>query len=131
MSASNYLENELLDHAFGGGDFARPGTVYVSLHSANPGETGAGELSGGSYARAAVVNNATNFPAASGGEKANANAIEFPEATGDWAQATHFGVWDASSGGNFLIGGPLDAAKTVQTGDTPSFAADALTLGMD
>jgi hypothetical protein len=131
MSASNYLENELLDHAFGGGDYARPASVYVSLHSADPGDTGASELSGGGYARAAVTNNSTNFPAASGGEKANANPIEFPEATADWPQATHFGVWDASTGGNFLVGGPLDEAKTVQEGDTASFAADALVLGME
>jgi hypothetical protein len=119
MSASNYLENELLDHAFGGGDYARPASVYVSLHSADPGDTGASELSGGGYARAAVTNNSTNFPAASDGEKANANPIEFPAATTDWP------------GGNFLVGGPLDEAKTVETGDTASFAADALVLGME
>lgn len=122
MSKSNYLEDEILDHILGGGDFTRPATVYVSLHSADPGETGASELSGNGYARVAVTNDATNWPAASGGVKSNGAAITFPAATGsDWAAATHFGIWDAPSSGNPLYLGALTASKTVQVGDTASF----------
>ena len=108
-----------LDHILGGGDYTRPATVYVSLHSADPGETGASELSGNGYARVAVTNNGTNWPAASGGVKSNGAAVTFPTATGsDWAAATHFGIWDASSAGNPLFLGALAASKTVQVGDT-------------
>ncbi len=34
MSASNYLEQKLLDHVLGGPDFTRPATVYLTLHKA-------------------------------------------------------------------------------------------------
>lgn len=132
MSKSNYLEDEILDHVLGGGDFTRPATVYVSLHSADPGETGANELSGDGYARASITNNATNWPASTGGVKSNGAAITFPAATGtDWDEATHFGIWDASSAGNPLYLGELTLPKTVQVGDTASFAIGELDITED
>lgn len=127
MSKSNYLEDAILDHILGGGDFTRPATVYVSLHSADPGETGASELSGNGYARVAVTNNATNWPAASGGAKSNGAAIAFAAASGtDWVEATHFGIWDALTVGNPLYLGALTTPKTVQVGDTASFGIGEL-----
>lgn len=132
MSKSNYLENEILDHVLGGGDYTRPATVYVSLHSADPGETGASELTGNGYGRVAVTNNATNWPAASGGVKSNGVAITFAAATGsDWAAATHFGIHDASTAGNPLYLGALTTPKTVQVGDTASFAIGELDVTED
>jgi hypothetical protein len=131
MSKSNYLEDEILDHVLGGGDYTRPATVYVSLHSADPGETGANELTGNGYARVAVTNNATNWPAASGGVKSNGTAITFAAAvTADWASATHFGIWDddGSPAGNPLFLGALTTPKTVQVGDTASFAVGELDI---
>lgn len=130
MSASDYLELELLDHVFGAAAYSAPETIYLSLHSDDPGEDGSNELSGGSYARVAVTNNDTNFPAASSGSKNLHVAFSFPEASGDWSAATYFGTWDASTAGNFLVGGPLDDSKTVETGDTATFAIDALAITM-
>ena len=60
----------------------------------------------------------------------NNGAIAFPQATADWTQATHFGLWDAASAGNFLGGGALTQAKTVLNGDTAEFADQALTASM-
>lgn len=131
---SNYLENEILDHILGGADYTRPATVYISLHTADPGETGASEATGSGYARKDVTNNATNFPAAASGAKANGTAITFAAATGNWsssANMTHFGIWDASSAGNFLGGGALSVAKPVLNGDTPSFAVGDLDITLD
>jgi hypothetical protein len=42
--------------------------------------------------------------------------IQFPDPTGTWA-VTHVGLWDASSGGNFLIGGDLNPDRTFLSGD--------------
>ena len=51
MSISNYLENKLLDAVFNATAFNVTGDPYISLHTADPGETGASEVTGGSYAR--------------------------------------------------------------------------------
>jgi len=130
MSFSDYLENEVLDHIFGGADFPRPATVYVALSTANPGEDGSGiaEPSGGAYARVAVTNNGTNFPAAAGGSKSNGTDITFPEATASWGTITYFAIFDASSGGNMLLYGALSSSKQVDTGDTLKFVTGDLTV---
>lgn len=129
MSKSDFLENKVLDHVLGGGDYTRPATVYVALYSTDPTDANSGtELSGSGYARVAVTNDATNWPAAVAGSKSNANAIEFPTATADWTQASHFGILDASTAGNLLYSGALTTAKTVLNGDVARFAAGSLTI---
>jgi len=132
MSAmSDYLEKALNDHVLGGGDYTRPGTVYVALFTAAPSDSGGGtEATGGSYARASVTNNSTNWPGATSGTgvKSNGTAITFTTATGDWGTVTHFAIFDAASGGNMLYWGALTASRTVLNGDTFQFAIGALTI---
>lgn len=65
---TDYLENKILDHVLGNSTYTPPSTVYIGLAvSVSDDGTITGEPSGGSYARIAVANNATNFPAVSGG----------------------------------------------------------------
>lgn len=131
-SKSDYLENQILDHVLGGGDYTRPATVYVALFASGVDDTGDGvEVSGGNYARVAVTNNATNWPAASGGQKSNGTAITFPAATASWGTVLAWGIFDAASGGNLLYYGTLAANKTISTGDTASFAASDLVIRED
>ena len=131
-SKSDYLENKLLNHVLGGGDYTRPATVYVALYTAAPTDAGGGtEVSGGSYARVAVTNNATNWPAASGGQKSNGTAITFPAATASWGTVLAWGIFDAASGGNLLYYGTLAENKTISTGATASFAASDLVIRED
>jgi hypothetical protein len=131
-SKSDYLENEILDHVLGGGDYSRPATVYVALYTVAPTDAGGGtECSGGSYARVAVTNNSTNWPAASSGAKANGTAITFPEATGDWGTVVAFGILDAAESGNLLYWGDLSASKDIDSGDTASFAVGELDITED
>ena len=126
-SKSNYLENKVLDHVLGGGDYSRPATVYVALYTVAPSDTGGGtEVSGGSYARTAVTNNATNFPAASDGEKSNGTEITFETATANWGTVVAFGILDASTSGNLLLWADLTASKTIDSGDTAKFAVGDL-----
>lgn len=131
-SKSDFLENELLDHVLGNAAYSAPATTYVALYTVAPSDTGGGtEVSGGSYARAAVTNNDTNWPAASGGAKSNGTEIEFPTATADWGTVVAFAILDADTGGNFLYWGDLTASKTINNGDTAKFAAGDLDVTED
>lgn len=124
---SDFLENELLDHAFRNSSYTPPTTVYAALYTAAPSDSGGGtEVSGGSYARTAIT-----FGAASGGAIANTSAVTFPTATGSWGTVTHFGIFDASTSGNLLAWNALSASKTVGSGDTASFAIGELDVTLD
>lgn len=134
MSFSNYLENEVLDHLFGAATYTPSGTLYVALNTGVPSDDGGGnflEPVGNNYSRVAVTNNKTNWTTASNGALENATAITFPQATGPWGTVTHFGIYDASSGGNILGSGALTLSKTIVSGDTASFASGALDISLD
>lgn len=133
MSFTDYLENELLDHVWGNSAFAAPGTIYVGLSTTAPADNGTNitEPSGGSYARVAVTNNLTNWPAAVSGAKANGATITFPQATGAWGTVSYFFCSDAASGGNILGSGSLTTPKTIDNGDTASFSIGDLDITLD
>ena len=132
MSFSNYLELKFLDLAWGAVAFTAPVTVYAALYTAAPSDSGGGtEATGGAYARVAITNNATNWPAAASGAKSNGTVITFPTATANWGTVTHFGVFDAATAGNLLNWGALTTSQAVNTGATPSFAAGALSITLD
>ena len=86
-----------------GGLQAPPATLYVSLHTADPGQHGGSEVAAGNYARASVAA-ATIFnanPAVIGTESQLTNgggAITFaaPGATA-WGTVTYFGIWAAGA----------------------------------
>lgn len=132
MSFTNFLEAELLDHVFGNASYSAPATLYVGLctYVAEDG-TITGEPSGSSYARVAVTNNATNFPAASGGSKANGATITFPEATGSWGTLYTFFISDAATAGNILGYGDLTTPRTIDSGTIVRFDIGALTITLD
>lgn len=140
MSAlSDYLENKLTDLIFRGQAFTAPATLYFALFTAAPSDSGGGtEVSGGSYARASMTANLTNWSgtqgagtttasSGTGGASSNNNAITFPTPSANWGTVTHWGVFDAASSGNLLMHGALTVSKNVNNGDpAPSFAAGDL-----
>lgn len=129
---SDYLENKVLDHIFGGGDYTRPGTIYVALFTAAPTDAGGGtEATFTGYARVAVTNNATNFPAATGGSKSNGAEIIFPQCTGGSNTLTHFALFDAATAGNMLGWGALTASLAVSAGITVKFPVGDLDITLD
>lgn len=133
MAISTYERDARLNHFRGTAYPAVATNYYISLHSADPGLTGASELTGNAYARVAVspVAGSWTAPATNGAvrEISNTATIVFPTATtANWAAATHFGVNDAATAGNFLRGAALTASKTVAVGDHAEFAAGALVL---
>ena len=100
--------------------------VYISLHSADPGKTGASEISGTSYGRILVATS-TGWSAAgadvtSGGRvKDNSGIVNYGTAGSAWGTITHLGVWTAITAGAFMGGGPLTASQTVASGNAVSF----------
>ena len=134
-SFSDFLELEILDHILGNAAYSAPATVYIGLWTAALSDTSTGstanEVSGGSYVRKSVTNNETNWPAASGGAKANGTAITFVTATASWGTVTHFAILDAASGGNILGWAQLTVSKTIGDGDTASFAVGDLDVTLD
>lgn len=102
---------------------------FVSLHTADPGTTGANEVSGGSYARKAA-----SYATASGSSKPSSNAQAFPVPPA--TTVSHFGLWSAASGGVFYGGGPLVNDQGVPTPETfngagtYTMAAGQLTLAL-
>jgi len=112
VSFSNYLENKVLDHVFGGSAYTAPSTLYVGLFTSDPGEAGGGtEVSGGSYARQTITFTVT------GSQASSSAAVEFPTATASWGTITYAAVYDAVSAGNLLAYGALTASKTIDSGD--------------
>jgi hypothetical protein len=129
-SFSDYLELELLDHVFGNAAYTAPATLYIALFTVAPNDAGSGgtEVTGGSYARKAVTNNATNFPAAVAGAKSNGVAITFAQATASWGTVAAFAIYDDLTGGNMLGWADLSASVAVASGDTATFAIGDLDI---
>lgn len=124
---------------FRGGSLPTLTTLYISLHTASPGVDGqtANEVSGGSYARAAVTSNTTNWGAATNADPsviANATAITFVTATGSWGTVSHFGIWNHATNtaaANFVGATGLTASQAIASTNTASFAVGALTHSLD
>ena len=121
---SDYLEDKVLDHVFGGNAYTAPTTLYVALYTVAPTDTGGGtEVSGGGYVRqtATFTVSGTNPTTAS-----NTGAIEYPTATANYGTVTSVGIFDASSSGNLLAYANLTTSKVVSTGDVFRFNAGDL-----
>jgi hypothetical protein len=124
---TDYLESALVNHVLRNTEYVRPASVWVALLTSSPGETGTmtSELSGDAYARQQVTFGA---PTQVDGraEVANSDEILFPQATGNWSEATHFAIMDASSSGNALYYAALTTPRTASTGDQIRFPVGSL-----
>jgi hypothetical protein len=58
----------------------------------------------------------------------NNATIAFPTPSAGWGTVTHWFLADASTTGNILFCAALTTGKTINTGDTVSFAAGSLTI---
>jgi hypothetical protein len=121
MSAlSSYLENKLADHVLGDISYNSPSSVYLALFTTNPTENGTGnECVGTAYARVEVTNNSEKWPNAIAGLKTNGTLIVFPVVgTSGWGTVSHWGLYDAATGGNLLIFGAFTASQSTAHNDT-------------
>lgn len=146
MSASNAFETALLSHIFNNtaianvGDAggllpsATAGSLYVGLHTADPGEAGnqsTSEVAYGAYARAAVARTAGGWTV-SGNAASNAAVVNWPEATSGTASAAYFSIGTAPNGtGTLLFSGQLATPLAISTGITPTAAIGAISTTAD
>jgi hypothetical protein len=99
--------------------------LYVSLHTADPGEGGSqtsSEANYGSYARVAVPRGTgtPGWTASSAGVTSPTANIDFPQASSGTNTITHFAIGTASSGaGKVLYSGEVEPDISVTTGVTP------------
>ena len=78
--------------------------TYISLHTTDPGTTGAAEISGGSYVRVQ-----TTWAGAAASSMAGSQVtINVPAST----TIAYWGVWTASTSGTYYEGGALPASET-------------------
>ena len=118
---SNYLEEALAKHVLRNVAYTSPTTVYLALFKSPVVDadleagTLTNEVSGGAYARQAIV---FNDPTNPGGVSTNNGLVTFPTATLAWGTVTHFAIMDSSGAGvNVLIYGALDNSKVVDIDD--------------
>jgi hypothetical protein len=111
---------------------AGDGSLYVSLHTADPGEAGdqtTSECAYTGYARVAVARTNAGWTVTAGNAVDNAAAVTFGLDTVGSEHVTHFGVGTSSGGaGKLLYSGELTAPLDVAPGITPSFAIGALDI---
>ena len=92
------------------------GSLYVKLHTADPGATAA------TAASAVTTRYACTFSASSAGSMALSSM------GGTWSMTStetisHISLWDASTAGNFMWSVALTASKSVVSGDTLSLTS--------
>lgn len=127
---SDVWENELLDHTLRNEAAPAVPNVYVSLHSSDPGETGANELvgTGNGYLRASGA-----FSSASAGASANTNLLAWTNLPS--GNISHCGLWNASGNGagngTFLGGGAFSQTRNVFGGDGFNVAIGDLDVTLD
>jgi hypothetical protein len=101
-------------------------TYYLSLHSADPGTTGATEVSGGSYARQSIV-----FGSATAGVVTSTTAQNFTAMPAESGGVPFFGIWSASSGGTYEGGGTTTGLSTsIPAGASINFASASVTCSI-
>ena len=112
------------------------GSLYISLHTADPGETGSqttSETSYTNYVRVGITRaSGAGGWTVSGNNGSNTSVVTFATCGATGATITHFGVGTASSGaGTLLFKGALTSSLAVSNGITPSFAAGDLDINAD
>jgi hypothetical protein len=146
MSMTNQAEHALLDLIFLNTDWANigdasglqnsaaAGSFWISLHTADPGETGSqttSEASYTGYARVSVNRTAGGWTR-SGSTISNTALVQFAQCTGGSATVTHFGIGTDSTGaGNLIFKGALTSSLSISNGIQPQFSAGQLTVTVD
>lgn len=128
MPLANYLKAALLDHILLNTAYTTPGTnVYVSLYVNDPQADDSGtEVTGGNYARVQLTTWDQPVP----GSRDNTSVITFTTASADWGLLTHIAIHDASSSGNLLLFGSLDASVQIDDGDQFKISAGDLVAAL-
>lgn len=121
VGMSTYLANAWFD-ALGNATSFSVTTVYIQLHTADPGAAGTTSVA------TETTRKAVSFGAASSGAISNDADISWTNIAGS-QDATHFSLWDASTAGNFLGSGTI-TANAYTAGDTYTIPTGDLDLSL-
>lgn len=121
---SNYAENALLDHVFGGAAWTAPANTYVKLHTGDPGEDCAGNPA------AETTRKVLSWAAASGLSIATNAAVSW-DPYGAAEAVSHYSIWDDLTAGNPLAYGALDQTFNLNNGDQFSINSGDLSISLD
>lgn len=127
MDATEYTKDLYINWLVGGQEFpANHGSVYLGLHTDDPGPSGENnEVSASDYSRKEV---AVSDWTIGTGTFENPDVIEFDIATSDWGTITHFSIWDGPDATDNSLGySPLASNVTINTDDTAVFRSGKLT----
>lgn len=135
MSKGNTTEADYVAFMFNATAMPSYGSIlYVSLHTADPGEAGnqtTSECAYGAYARVAVTRDTDGWDVV-GNQASNDDQITFPECTSGSETITHVAIGTASSGtGQILYSGALTDSIAVSLNITPLFPIAALVVTED
>ena len=122
MSISNYAELKILDHLTGKAAWTAPTTVYIKLHTGDPGEDGTSSAATNTSRQSAAWNSAAT------GSIATSATITWTNVS-TTETYSHWSAWDNSTAGNCLWTGALSSSASVTAGDT--FQITSLTLSLD
>lgn len=138
MSKSNAFETALLSHIFENADIAligdaaglqnsaTAGSLYFSLHTADPTDAAdqtTSEVAYTNYARVAVARSASGWTVTGNAVAVDADVV-FPAGTGGSGTATHWGLGtDASGAGLLLYKGAISPSIVCGSGVTPQLTA--------
>jgi hypothetical protein len=140
---SDYVENRVIDALLRNQAFPTITNIYVGLSTAACSDTGFGTevANSNNYSRVTVAASLANWAGTqgagitvasdgTGGQTSNNGAINFPTPSGSWGTVTHWFLADSGThnSGNILICDDLTVSKTINNGDTVSFAIAALTV---
>lgn len=146
MSLSNAAENALLLLLFNNTAFAlvgdaaglqpsaAAGSLYVSLHTADPGEAGTqatSECAYTGYARVAVARSGAGWTVATN-TAVNAALVTFPIVAAAPETVTYFGIGTSAAGaGVLLVSGVLSNSFACAVGATPQVSVGGLIVSAD
>lgn len=136
MSKSNTTENDFLEYTFKATAFSwnSATNLYVSLHTADPGEAGSqttNEAAYTNYARVAVARSGSGWTVTDN-QASNAALIQFPQCGASGATITHVAIGTASNGaGQILYSGSLNSSLAVANLIQPQFSAGNLVVTED
>lgn len=129
MSFTDSSEAAVLDWFLGPSGPAA--TTWLALLTGPPTDDGTTTVpevstSGTGYAREQI----TSWTG-SGSSRASGNDVTFGPATSSWGTITHFGIFDAASGGNMVAWGTFGSSLTVTETQSPRVNAGECVVTLD
>jgi hypothetical protein len=133
MSFSTYMENIVLNAAFGKVSPGLSSILYIALSSGSPGEDASTihEPVGNGYARVPITNNKANWSTSTTGVLYNMTTVTFPVSTAPWGYIDYIAIFNSGVGGNMLAYGSGTNPQNIYAGNMPVFNSGSIVITLD